>query len=312
MKTNFTAVPMKGILLFFAKVVVTAISIYIISQAVSWDGLIQLFANIRLEWFVLAILIFWGAQIISSLRCVYVVRVLGKELDLLTSVRAHFIGLWFNQVLPTSLGGDLVKVSILKNHVGLSVGARATVIDRASGLMVLMCVLFLQLPLYTIHFDSGSWVVAIGLISSISILSVVVFSCFASSVNNKFNYYFGVKQLVNLMADIWEFRKGRALWGQLWTSLVVHTNGVISYGLIGKALGLNVDFVLFFLAVPLVFLIALLPFSFAGWGVREVGSIWVFSTIGVSSENALGMSVGFGILLLVAGLPGLAVWLLRK
>lgn len=302
----------KKILLSLVKVGVTAISLYVISRFVSWDELLKSLTNLRLEWFGLALLIFWATQIVSSLRCIYVARALGGDLDLATSTRAHFVGLWFNQVLPTSLGGDIIKISILKNRVGLSIGTRTVVIDRVSGLMILMFMFLIQLPLYAIYFQSSYWVIWIGLISSISILGILVISRLASSVNGKFNLPFGIRHLTKLMADIWVFRKGRFLWEQFWTSFVVHLNGIVSFGLIGFSMGLDVDPVLFLLVVPVVFMAALIPLSFAGWGMRETGAILVFAAIGIPKESALGMSIGFGILLLIAGLPGLFFWVLNK
>ncbi len=78
-------------------------------------------------------------------------------------------------MLPTGLGGDIVKIATLKNRIGLSIGTRAVVIDRVSGLMILMFMFLIQLPLYAVYFKSVYWVISIGLISSISILGVVIY-----------------------------------------------------------------------------------------------------------------------------------------
>lgn len=302
----------KKTLLFLAKVAVTLISFYVISRSVSWDGVQKSLTDIRLEWFGLAVLIFWATQIVSALRCVYVVRTLDGDLDLATSLRAHFVGLWFNQVLPTGLGGDVVKIAILRKRVGLSIATRAVVIDRVSGLMILMFMFLIQLPLYAAYFKDLYWVTWIGLVSSLSFLGMFIFSRLANSVKGRSNFPFGISHLIRLMTDIWIFRKGRPLWEQFWTSLIVHLNGIVVFGLIGISMGLDVVPILFFLVVPVVFLVALLPFSFAGWGLREAGAVWVFATIGISHEGALGMSVVFGILLLIAGLPGLFTYALKR
>lgn len=302
----------KQTLLLFAKAAVTLISFYVISRSVSWDGVQQLRTHIRLEWFGLAVLVFWAAQIVSALRCVYVTRTLGGDLGLAASMHAHFVGLWFNQILPTGLGGDVVKIAMLRKRVGLSIATRAVVIDRVSGLMILMFMLLIQLPLYAAYFKDLNWVIWIGLISSFSFLSVIFFSNLAGSVKRWPNFHFGINYLIRIMADIYAFRKGRPLWEQFWTSLIVHLNGIVVFGLIGLSLGLDVVPILFILAVPVVFIAALLPFSLAGWGVREAGAIWIFAMVGISKEGALGMSVGFGILLLIAGLPGLFAYAIRK
>lgn len=302
----------RGIWLFIAKVAVTVISFYLISRAVSWEGLVESLSNLQLEWFVLAVAVFWTAQIASFIRCVYVARALGGPLDWRTSARAHFIGLWFNQVLPTSLGGDVVKIAILKSSIGLGLAARVAIIDRISGFMMLMFVLLIQLPFYAMYFEGVNWVVGIGIISSVSILSVLLISHLANVFRTRFNLPFGVRHLAQVMADIWTFRKGRILWQQFWTSLIVHVNGIVTFGLIGLSLGLDVDLIGFFLVVPVVFLVALIPLSFAGWGVREAGAIWLFEAIAIPKESALAMSISFGLLLLLAGLPGLLVWALKK
>jgi len=302
----------KESLLFLVKVAVTSLSIYVISRSISWDGVLELLTNIRLEVFGLAILIYWAAQIVSALRCVYVARTLNAYLDLTDTIRAHFVGLWFNQVLPTGLGGDAVKVAILKKWVGLSIATRAVVIDRVSGLMILMFMLIVQLPLYAVYFNESNWVIWIGLVSSLAFLSVLFFSYLASSVIGQNRYRFGINYLIRILADIWNFRKGQPLWEQFWTSLIVHFNGIVVFGLIGLSMGLDVIPILYILVVPIVLLIALFPFSFAGWGVREAGAILIFETIDIPKEAAFGMSLGFGVLLLIAGLPGLFAGMLKN
>jgi hypothetical protein len=57
--------------------------------------------------------------------------------------------------------------------------------------------------------------------------------------------------------------------------------------------------------VPLVFLIALIPLSFAGWGIREAGAMWIFGAVGMSKEDSVMLSVIYGVLLIIAALPGL-------
>ena len=61
--------------------------------------------------------------------------------------------------------------------------------------------------------------------------------------------------------------------------------------------------------LPPVTLIQLLPVSLAGWGVRELALVVVLSSFGVSAEIALTISLLFGLLLIVTGLPGGLIWL---
>jgi glycosyltransferase 2 family protein len=53
----------------------------------------------------------------------------------------------------------------------------------------------------------------------------------------------------------------------------------------------------------------MIPVSFAGWGLREIGFVTVAGSIGVPSETAILISIVFGILLTASALPGLIIWL---
>lgn len=298
--------------MLLAKVAGTLLSLYVISNSVSWVGVREAFAGFSIAWFVLAVFVFWAAQVVSSLRCVYVARALGADLDLATSLRANFIGLWFTQVLPTSFGGDLIKITILNNCIGLSIGMRTVLIDRISGLVMLLLVLSVQVPLYWIYFEQTHELAFIGLASLGSLFAVVITYAVASLISTKFNLPFGIRQGFELMADVWKLRQGRLLVEQFWTSAVIHIHGVLSFMLIGLAFGIYIDFVEYVLLVPVIFLLSLIPFSFAGWGVREAAAIWVFSMAGIPKESALAISVGFGVLLLLSGAPGFIAWVLGR
>jgi hypothetical protein len=59
-------------------------------------------------------------------------------------------------------------------------------------------------------------------------------------------------------------------------------------------------------------LVSMIPISFAGWGVREGAMIMGLGGLGISEPNALAVSIAFGLLQLIVGLPGGALWLMRS
>jgi hypothetical protein len=59
--------------------------------------------------------------------------------------------------------------------------------------------------------------------------------------------------------------------------------------------------------VPLVLLISMVPVAIAGWGVREGFVVALLGAAGIGSDGALLLSVSFGMTLLLAALPGVAV-----
>lgn len=77
------------------------------------------------------------------------------------------------------------------------------------------------------------------------------------------------------------------------------------------ALGLSVCFLACLALTQPITLITVLPISIAGWGIREAGLISVLSFAGVTNNDALVVSIVFGILLIIITLPG-GIFLLFK
>lgn len=305
---------MKNKVLTTAKMLITLASIGIVAYYVDLDEVAAIISGINLVWAALALLVFWIAQIIASYRFVYIAKALGCTLQLLESIKVHFIALWFNQVLPTSIGGDIVKIGLLKNPLGFGVAVRITLLDRFSGLFILVLAIFAGLPYYAHIFTGHSEFFYHALqIGSITFICAVVLS---GSILEKCKPLFSrlkfLEPVMTLIMDTCKFRKWQHLWRQLWTSTLVHISGVSVYGLLGLALGYDVNLLGFIFIVPLVFLVALIPVSLAGWGVREMGAIWLFHFIEVSKEAALAISFSYGLMLVVSSMPGLIYYILAS
>ena len=82
--------------------------------------------------------------------------------------------------------------------------------------------------------------------------------------------------------------------------------------IIGSGLGIDLPFVSYLVLMPSVALIASLPISIGGWGVREGGMVVGFMLFDVPPEKSLLMGLLVGVASLAAFLPGGLLWLLRK
>ncbi len=82
---------------------------------------------------------------------------------------------------------------------------------------------------------------------------------------------------------------------------------VLSYGLHGTVSIIGIT-----LVVPISTLLIALPISVAGWGVREGVMVIGLGYAGVLPEEALAISIGYGLCMLLISLPGLILWLSNK
>jgi hypothetical protein len=118
-----------------------------------------------------------------------------------------------------------------------------------------------------------------------------------------------LRKALRLLMDIWIFRKGIYLWEQAWTSTLIHFSGIIAYAFLAQGLHIPVSFLDLVLLVPLISLISLIPISIAGWGLREMGAVWLFGLVGLSRADALALSITYGLSLMLSGIPGLYLFL---
>jgi len=88
--------------------------------------------------------------------------------------------------------------------------------------------------------------------------------------------------------------------------------GIAPAYLIGTAIGVPLSFAAYLAAIGGAVLLTLLPISIAGWGVREAAVVSIFGTFGVPAEQALVVSVLFGLSLTVAAIPGGLLLLLSQ
>ena len=95
-------------------------------------------------------------------------------------------------------------------------------------------------------------------------------------------------------------------------SIANHLGRVVIVLVLATALGISVSPFDAFTLVPAALLLAMVPISLAGWGVREVVFIQAFSLAGVAPSNALALSLLYGLVGLITGLLGGAVWFAER
>jgi glycosyltransferase 2 family protein len=95
-------------------------------------------------------------------------------------------------------------------------------------------------------------------------------------------------------------------------SVVIHVSIGISPWLLAFGLGVRAPPVYFIVLAPLVISITAVPISIGGWGLREGAMVTAMSLIGIPVSTSLTISVEFGLVMIVVGMPGGLIWLLDK
>src|SRR5581483_5086668 len=102
---------------------------------VDWRQVGEVFAALRIELWLAAVAVYLGTQLASAARWRLLARPLGLRHSLREFAGFYCIGMYFNLILPTSVGGDVVRAWYLDRRTGRRLTAFLSVfIDRLSGL----------------------------------------------------------------------------------------------------------------------------------------------------------------------------------
>jgi uncharacterized protein (TIRG00374 family) len=227
-----------------------------------------------------------------------------------TLLKIVFVGLFFNQVLPTGIGGDAVRAwRCSRIGIGLGDAIRSILLDRACGYLVLVALYALGLPMMLKILpdqQARSAVVAVLVLAVLGLVALVSLDRLPRPLLRL--------RLISEFAEL--SRASRRLFtdpgrcGAV-VLLSVATIGltVLAFKLIGDAVGSRLSFASWMMIVPPVTLLQLVPLSLAEWGVREAALVLALGSFGVPAEAALAVSVLVGFSLILAGLPGGLIWL---
>ncbi len=284
--------------------IIVGVILYKVDFASVWQTMIS--AN---PWMLLGALFFQLLSLtVAAYRWTLIMQLLAFKHDFSFYLKSYFKGTLFNQVLPTSIGGDAYRVMEVASHGGLAKEAFYGVfIDRIVGLVGLLILNFLA-NLFEHDLLPPAVFYGINLITLAAILGLFVLMAL-----HKFPILERYK-LTRLFFELshrfrFIYKTPARIFQQVGLSIVIHFFSIFAIFGIGHAVGINEPIDVFLILVPPALLLTLLPISFAGWGVREGALVGLFMLIGVPKEQVLAMSLLYGIILILASLPGLYFYL---
>lgn len=270
-------------------------------------------AGARLELLVAALAALLALAVVQAYRWVVVLRAIGARLGLKAASLTVMIGLFFNQTLPSTIGGDAVRMW-RAHRLGLDL-ARAVngvMIDRLSALAALLLVAMVGLPkMHGLIGDTLTfWVIPAFILAGLAGFAVLMV---LDRLPASFTRWRAVAALGRLSADarrsLLHGRYGPAVIG---LSLVIQVCVSSTVWLIASGLGLDVGWFDCLILVPPVMLVSMVPISIAGWGVREGAMVSAFGLVGLRAADSLALSIVFGLIVSLVGVPGGVIWALTR
>lgn len=303
----------------FAKLAVTAGLLYWLLAAVDTDKVLDALSAIDAQEIALGVALCSAAFLLGALRWWLLLRHVEKNAAFLATLPSYYVGILFNNLLPSSMGGDVVRTMHLAlRGFDARVLAGSAVVDRVVGLAVTLVVGALSLSFSEELASSFNERWAIGLlVVAITLGAFIGFSDgFRNLIQRLADRYRNTTVRSFLLETLWichSYRSGlqRILIAGVLT-FVVQSCVILVYYLLGRELNLSLSLWTYFAIVPVVFVAASIPISLGGLGVREGALVICLTAAGADAHDAAALSFAFLVVLWLASLPGLAALLITR
>lgn len=301
---------------------------------VGWDNLVKTFSKVNLGIFAVALGIFAICQIIVGLRWWLLLRTQSVFIAFWAAVRLHFLGLFYNNFMPSSVGGDLIRAWYVTRHTDKRFRAALSVfVDRAIGLLSTVVIAVFSYSLFL----RGKGVV---------ILSEKQrqHSFLAAVSEYRWIIFWVLVAIVLILCGLSLHKQGRKILTKSWASIRVHSISIITrfkdavviywsrpltvlavFGLtvflqiiaitgfwfLGRNLGIEASIKYYYVFFALTWILGAVPVSIGGVVVVEGTLIYLFTHFaGAGNAAAFTLALCQRIIWMLTSLPGAAIHLL--
>jgi uncharacterized membrane protein YbhN (UPF0104 family) len=295
------------------RVAVSAGLLYFAFRHVDWKVLDAHLHDLRPVWVIAAFLVLVLQAVLGALRWGQLARFCGIPLSLGLAVRYCLIAGFLNQALPSTVGGDVVRVWLVaRKKPGWANAAYSVLVDRSLGGMAVALLVVIVSP-WTFDFIRDPVVRTTLLLAGLG-----------------FSAAFGGILLVGLLPSRWlqlwkparhseavtaivaRLARDRAGLAVAVNCFVIHLLGVLAVWCLAQSVMARLSSYEAVALVPVVLLVAMMPVSIAGWGLRESAMAAILAFAGVGHSVGVLISILYGACLFVLGLVGGGVWALGR
>lgn len=249
-------------------------------------------------FFYLSLAIFFQllSLFIMAMRWQKLLQGYGYNLRLRNLSSYYLIGLFFNNFLPTSIGGDVVRIYSVVDETGdRTSGFASVIIERIIGIAATLSLAILALFFISQQFLSQRlmWITILLFLAIIFFFIFIILKKPFELLVRIFGKLaiFKIGEKLNKLFEAIHFFKARRrilLYVFLYSLASQVTIILMNYSLV-RAFNLQVDLMYLFLVVPVTFVMTILP-SINGVGLRDLGFVSLLARVGVTDAAALSLS----------------------
>ena len=306
-------------LMFAVRIVVSVVMLALLLTRVHLSSLLPQDRSSAVPWLAAGILVMGAAMVLATLRWQRVLTALELPADLSHLVSYSLAAMFVANFLPSTIGGDVLRVARLSARNGQAPASFASVVlERLTGFLVLPLITLIALLTHPDLLRLGTASRVAVLFSLGTLGALVVILCLAA------NTRLGQRLAAN---DSWlrfagavhlGFHRVRrhpgAAASVLLTAVAYQLTIVLGAWLASRAVGIDVGFFVVMAFIPVVAMAQVLPVSVNGLGLREGALVLLLQPLGVPTGQAVALGLvlyALNLLVSLLGAPAFAVGVRR-
>jgi uncharacterized protein (TIRG00374 family) len=308
----------KKYIFFFTKLLISFGLIFFVFSSINLSRIKTILQDLHPFYFFAALILALLNSVIATYRWRIVLKVPNITIQYKNLLSLFFVGFFFNTFMPGNIGGDILRGYDLGRVSGRNKESYISIfMDKIIALLSLMLI-----TLVSCYF-AGQEILETRLffvvLLILSIFTVVVFLFFYSSILKHFIILLNsvkLRRTHDLLYDLFQHlslykRRLDAIALAFIVSFLSHCVLIFTIFCLSLSVQSTVNLRFFFLIVPIVIFLSMIPISIAGLGIRESGFAYFFPLVGMGKESALLIGLLFFFLLIINGLIGALIYLSR-
>ncbi len=261
------------------------------------------------HYLVLAFLGFKACIIISTYRWQLLMRSHGIEVCFSHALGLNYLGMFFNNFMPSTSGGDVIKAYYVSKleHAKRTESATIVFFDRLVGLAGLVL-----MGSIAVFFGAGdeavleSLFIVMAAMAGFVMIGFLAFNKRAGRWAGKMVFIEKLRRpLKKIYESVYYYKNHKKVLAEaLLLSVLLWFFMVFMNVMIARGLGVRIPLGYFFIYVPIINIISSIPVTMAGWGLREGMYLRFFGLVGMEMSEAVSLSVIFALILLLWSLVG--------
>ena len=302
---------MRPFVSFAVKAVTSGLLLYFALDFVNLETLRGRLSQIEWAWILAGFAAMAVQLVLVSLRWREIALACGTKLTRRSALLYLLIASFFNQTLPSTVGGDAARVWLLAHHgSGWKSAIYSVLIDRGAGLLWLALVVLGCLPWSLSSIQNPVGRIALIAIGAASLAGLLLLFAIDRSGRWLMRWHL-TRHLADIASVTWRVLMWRHVgFGVAILSVSAHFLTAVTAWSLAKAIGSSLELVQALLLILPVMLIASIPISIAGWGVREAAMATAFVSAGLPQSDGLLVSLLIGVESFLIGGVGGVIWIL--